>query len=231
MEYERKASLCTCKSLSKFCLLYFTTLLILTLIFTALNNEPKNAEQTKWWWAFIVLLLLTAAFTSASLISLYITDCYKVPYNEADVEQTPIVAPANDSQSASFKTVLTINSQPSGENTAGKDQDQQLNNFVNLTPTNKNVTVVDMKAKRKALKPSDLNSMQTFRTANPDPNASRLPTNADGMKTGAGISEPSNLAAVSSSNLIDTAETKNQNDKKRKKKFKKQQKNVKKTKS
>lgn len=80
MEEEPKASGgCSAKSIFKCCLFYFTSLLILTLIFTGANNEPKDERQTRWWWAFIATLLATASMSATALAILIYTDFYRAP--------------------------------------------------------------------------------------------------------------------------------------------------------
>lgn len=83
---------CSSKSIFKCCLFYFTALLILTLIFTGANNEPKNPKQTKWWWAFIVSLLATASMSATALAILIYTDYYR-SYETADELQNELTPP------------------------------------------------------------------------------------------------------------------------------------------
>lgn len=115
---------CSAKSAVKFCLIYFSTLLVLTLIFAAINNEPMNKRQVAWWWAFLGSLLISGTISLGSLILLIYTD-YKsnaataagAGYSELDIERqnipvmkSPTPPAPENSQSASFKTILTINS-------------------------------------------------------------------------------------------------------------------------
>lgn len=108
---------CNCKTISKFALLYFTSLSIVVLIFTALNQETLNGDQSTWWWAFLFSLVITSSTTATTLgVVLYFEACYIVL---DDYDQTtggkssgsPMQQDADiTANSASFKTVLTINS-------------------------------------------------------------------------------------------------------------------------
>lgn len=79
---------CSFKSLFKCCLFYYTALIILALIFTGANNEPKDATQIKWWWAFIISLLATGSLAATALAILIYTDHYR-PTTEEDAPPEP----------------------------------------------------------------------------------------------------------------------------------------------
>lgn len=108
-----------CKSVAKFCLLYFSTILVLILIFTSINNEPMDSEQKGWWWGFVISLILTASMSLTALIIVLYTDCNKndPEVNIADREVSSKdrlrpVAYDTKEESRTFKTILTIDSRP-----------------------------------------------------------------------------------------------------------------------
>lgn len=167
------ARICPAKQVVKFVLTYFSVLVVLALIFTALNAQPMSTAQEAWRWGFVVTCIISGSLSTASLLMLLYTDLCQntvtpdVEKGYAEVGQLP--ANSDNSQSASFKTVMTISSM---HNTADLSKKQvnltksQLDemrlggyergpaneNFVNLTPALKSpVTVVDMPAKRKRL--------------------------------------------------------------------------------
>jgi len=168
MDNVPKQSWLSLKSVTKFCLTYFSTLLVLTIIFTALNNEPMNEDQTKWWWAFLISLIASASMSITALIVLLYADYTRVGAGaEQDIEQSndKVRSPAaSTANSSSYKTVLTISSIPNAPDlTANKTAaspeqavtfDDSLNQattksakFINLTPSMRRpVTVVDMPA-------------------------------------------------------------------------------------
>lgn len=164
---------CSTKSLIKIGLLFCTTLLVMTLIFTAFSHEPMNRNQTSWWWAFLISLLITSAMTTTALFVLIYTDYSAVKDENPDAEASRKMPGVNDS--SSFKTVLTINSMPdqsikivadkvpaTNSPTLGSSAsapvpatgpgsvpvpEQEQSNFVNFTPEPKSpVTVVDIPA-------------------------------------------------------------------------------------
>lgn len=173
------SSLFSAKQVIKFCLTYYTALIILVLIFTAVNAEPMNQVQEYWRWGFAASCIISGSLSGASLLILIYTDSYKSSASP-DVEvaqstQNPAKAPAesDNSQSTSFKTVMTIssmhnpadNSRKQVNFTPGQLDEMRMGgyelqpahkDFVNFTPPGLRspVTVVDMpavNAKRKRL--------------------------------------------------------------------------------
>lgn len=169
---------CTIRSTAKFCLAYITTLLLLALIFTASNSEPMNGNQIFWWWAFIISLLLITTLSMTTMAAVVYTDYYKpasqdVEHDGSKRSKSPIMAvPTN---SASYKTVLTINSAPPAssqgnqpllitppdnfnfDETIKHSEQPKAENFINMTPKSP-VTVVDIPARRKT-PDSNINAM------------------------------------------------------------------------
>lgn len=109
---QTKSSLCSLKNVTKFCLVYYTTLLVLIIVFTAINNEPMNSREIGWWWAFLCSLFATAAMSLTALIIMIYTDSYKV--NNLDTENDPSGTARSriptTTGNQSYKTVLTISS-------------------------------------------------------------------------------------------------------------------------
>lgn len=204
---------CSFKAITKFCLLYFTTILVLTLIFTGVNSEPMNEEQTTWWWFFLGSLLATAAMSASALALLIYTDYTQVQptMNNVDIEKfiqgkAPIMA--EPSTSSSYKTILTINSQQTNDQDVQNTIKSPGTNFVNLTPKSSKTpttTVVDVKAERmKTL--NDMSRIPSTMQANNSPKSN--------------MREPSNLGAIPTETLASTINEKGKKTKKNKKKKK-----------
>lgn len=216
---QANSAICSPKTCAKFFLVYFTAFLFILLIFTALNNEPLDEEQTTWWWVFIAALLLSGSLSLSSLIILLYTDFYgasstgvQEPAETTGRERPNIPPPAGEQNSASFKTIMTINSIPTRDKSQKTlnifpthntihlpppiNKSDGTSKFVNLTPPKSPVTVIDMpsvNAKKKQLTSSVLPSK---------------------------LEEAANLAAVPSQNMIEAKETVKKEEKKKKKKAK-----------
>lgn len=218
------------KNITKFCLVYYITLLVLILIFTAINNEKLNESQTRWWWAFIISLIITTAMSSSALFIMIYTDYFRATYidNELDPSGTAPRSrlPQPTEQSNTFKTVLTISSrdpnssprkpidipQKESEEQAPIDRDLNTSGFVNLTAPQDSkkepsVTVVDLPA---------INALKNILINNNETNNPNAATDND-------IKLPSNLAAISSTPMIKNTENARK-DKKRIQKLRQQKK-------
>lgn len=203
---QPKPGFLSVKNITKFCLVYYITLLVLILIFTAINNEELNESQTRWWWAFIISLVITTAMSSTALFIMIYTDYFRASYIDNELDPSGTVPrtrlPQPTEQSNTYKTVLTIssrdpnsssqqpavNSQIETEAQAPIDQNPNTSGFINLTAPRDlkkepNVTVVDLPA---------INALKNILIGQ---NESNTPPNAANDND---IKLPSNLAAIPS---------------------------------
>lgn len=155
------------KSIVKFCLTYFASLLILALIFTALNCEKMSKTQSTWRWGFVISLIASGSMSITALLILFYTDFYtasdtEIQTAEKNVEvQKPPEIQENSESGQSFKTVMTIISQPEDLSKKQIEPPQSPEpkidvpvkllvapKFYNLTPgvRSQPVTVVDLPA-------------------------------------------------------------------------------------
>lgn len=120
------AGICSSKQVLKFCLTYFTVLIILSLIFTAINTEKMTKTQEAWRWGFVASCIISGSMCAATLLILIYTDLYQSSSSNSnqDVEENldvlKLPVNADNSQSSSFKTVMTINSSPNTADMSAK---------------------------------------------------------------------------------------------------------------
>lgn len=110
--------LCNGRAITKFCLIYFTALITLTLVFTAINHEPMTQGQIVWWWLFLGSLLMSGSGTTTALVYMIFYSS-KSSLDPNTLTQKPALAlapppvgsppaPLEQAPSTSYKTVLTI---------------------------------------------------------------------------------------------------------------------------
>ena len=103
------------------------------MIFTGFHQEKLTDTQTIWWFAFLFSLTITSSTSATTLGVLIYFEAYYIVVKDNDQTTTgksagsPGHPDADINNSASFKTVLTINSalQPAGEG-APNDRDQNM---------------------------------------------------------------------------------------------------------
>lgn len=137
--------MCTSKTVSKFCLMYLTALMLLVLIFVAVSCDPLEPGYLIWWWGFILSLLFACAATTSALVILICSDYKKVAENspQHDVSDRTTIPNQDENSGSLYKTVLTINSTPEQSLKLAKSPPLQPtlgevggSSFVNLTPPN-----------------------------------------------------------------------------------------------
>lgn len=214
-----KPNPCSLKDVCKSILIFYITILVFTLNFTALYNESMTDSQVSWWLAFLASIIFNCALSVTVLAFLVYTD--RRGAAQADDISNTLRSAAGPS--SSFKTVLTIASK--GPNDL--DPLQQPPALISRPPQpsqleqrDDNTGFPDLSAQPGAAKtlPSvtvvDLTAIKAKKRSSPD----------KFVKMDSSLKEPINLATVSDQLINKNVTTKDKEYKKKvkKKKVKKQ---------
>lgn len=164
---------CTRKGWGKVCLIYFIAMLLVLLVYTSLTNESMTKEQRYWWWAFFITLVLTLSLLITALVIVIMSDYFAFEIMADNPEDTlPRLFPAKrtdfvmttlNSAPVTADKVLNVQEAPTVENnqipnlnsTSPPENDMSPSSkFINFTPLESRVTIVDMHEKTKR-RPAD----------------------------------------------------------------------------